>query len=247
MKTLVLTSPNMVGVDVNKAQTILKNLGYYNGKMDGIYGQQTAAATKAAKWDIGYAKKNVNSSFGGVLLDFLIDLKKPTLLMRRRASIRHHKSTVGDKALAEASKYIGVSEEPAGSNKVMFSEWYGMTGPWCAMFVTYCFVAAKSKSFVKGSRYAYCPYILTDAKAARNGLRVVPKNEARVGDIVLFDWNKDGTADHVGIVVRPPAKKNARFTTIEGNTSGTNPSDGGMVATMSRVTSDVIAFVRVTN
>jgi hypothetical protein len=247
MKTLVLTSPNMVGVDVNKAQTILKNLGYYNGKMDGIYGQQTAAATKAAKWDIGYAKKNVNSSFGSVLLDFLIDLKKPTLLMRRRASIRHHKSTVGDKALAEASKYIGVSEEPAGSNKVMFSEWYGMTGPWCAMFVTYCFVAAKSKSFVKGSRYAYCPYILTDAKAARNGLRVVPKNEARVGDIVLFDWNKDGTADHVGIVVRPPAKKNARFTTIEGNTSGTNPSDGGMVATMSRVTSDVIAFVRVTN
>ena len=247
MKTLVLTSPNMKGVDVSKAQTILKNLGYYNGRIDGIYGQQTAAATKAAKWDIGYAKKNVNSSFGGVLLDFLIDLKKPTLLMRRRASIRHHKSTLGDKALAEASKYIGVSEQPPGSNKVMFSEWYGMTGPWCLMFVTYCFVKAGSKSFVKGRKYAYCPYLLTDAKAARNGLRVVPKNEARVGDIVLFDWNKDGTADHVGIVVRPPAKKNARFTTIEGNTSGTNPSDGGMVATMSRVTSDVIAFVRVTN
>jgi hypothetical protein len=207
MKTLVLTSPNMKGVDVSKAQTILKNLGYYNGRIDGIYGQQTAAATKAAKWDIGYAKKNVNSSFGGVLLDFLIDLKKPTLLMRRRAAIRHNKSTIGDAALRVASKYIGMSEEPAGSNKVMFSEWYGMTGPWCLMFVTYCFVQAKSKSFIKGSKYAYCPYLLADAKAGRNGLRVVPKTSVRSGDIVLFDWNKDGTADHVGIVDVAPVKK----------------------------------------
>ena len=247
MKTLVLTSPNMKGVDVASAQTILKNLTYYNGKMDSIYGQETAAATKAAKWDLGYAQKNVTSVFDDTLLKFLIDLKKPTLLMRRRAAIRHNKSTVGDKALDVASSYIGVSEQPAGSNKVMFSEWYGMTGPWCAMFVTYCFVAAKSKSFVKGSKYAYCPYLLADARASRNGLRVIPKTEARTGDIVLFDWNRDGTADHIGIVDKPPVKKNARFSTIEGNTSGTNPSDGGMVAKMSRVTSDVIAFVRVTN
>ena len=247
MKTLVLTSPNMVGVDVASAQTILKNLGYYNGKMDSIYGQQTAAATKAAKWDLGYAEKNVTSVFDDALLNFLIDLNKPTLLMRRRAAIRHNKRTVGDAALAEAYKYIGMSEQPPGSNKVMFSEWYGMTGPWCAMFVTYCFVASKSKSFIKGSKYAYCPYVLADAKAGRNGLRVVPKSDVRSGDIVLFDWNKDGTSDHIGIVDKPPVKKNARFSTIEGNTSGTNPSDGGMVAKMSRVTSDVIAFVRVIN
>jgi hypothetical protein len=129
----------------------------------------------------------------------------------------------------------------------MFSEWYGINGPWCAMFVTYCFVAAKSKSFIKGSKYAYCPYVLDDAKAGRNGLRVVPKSDVRSGDIVLFDWNGDGTADHIGIVDKPPAKKKATFTTVEGNTSGNNPSDGGMVAKMNRVTSDVIAFVRVTN
>lgn len=247
MKTLVLTSPNMKGVDVASAQTILKNLTYYNGKMDSIYGQETAAATRAAKWDLGYAQKNINSTFDQTLVMFLLGNKKPTLLMQRRAGIRHNKQTVGDVALAEASKYIGVSEQPAGSNKVMFSEWYGMTGPWCAMFVTYCFVRAKSKSFVKGSKYAYCPYVLNDAKASRNGLRIVPKTDVRSGDIVLFDWNRDGTADHIGIVDKPPVKKNARFSTIEGNTSGTNPSDGGMVAKMSRVTSDVIAFVRVTN
>ena len=247
MNTLFLTSPNVKGAEVTAAQSLLKDIGYYSGKMDGIYGEQTAAATKAAKWDLGYAQKNINSTFDQTLVMFLLGNKKPTLLMQRRASIRHNKSTLGDKALHVASGYIGVSEQPAGSNKVMFSEWYGMTGPWCLMFVTYCFVKAGSKTFIKGSKYAYCPYLLTDAKASRNGLRVIPKTDVRTGDIVLFDWNRDGTADHVGIVAKPPAKKKATFTTIEGNTSGTNPSDGGMVATMSRVTSDVIAFVRVSN
>ena len=247
MKTLFLTSPNVKGADVSAAQSVLKDLGYYNGKMDGIYGEQSAGATRAAKWDLGYAEKNINSTFDDALASFLLGKTKPTLLMKRRASIRHSKRTVGDAALAEAFKYVGVKEKPAGSNKVMFSEWYGMTGPWCAMFVTYCFIAAKSKSFIKGSRYAYCPYVLTDAKASRNGLRVIPKADVRSGDIVLFDWNKDGTADHIGIVDKPPASKKSAFTTVEGNTSGTNPSDGGMVAKMSRVTSDVIAFVRVSN
>ena len=247
MSTLFLTSPNVKGAEVTAAQSLLKDLGYYSGKMDAVYGEQTAAATKAAKWDLGYAQKNINSTFDQTLVMFLLGNKNPTLLMKRRAGIRHNKSTVGDKALHVASGYIGVREQPAGSNKVMFSEWYGMTGPWCLMFLTYCFVKAGSKSFIKGSKYAYCPYLLTDAKASRNGLRVIPKTDVRTGDIVLFDWNHDGTADHVGIVAKPPAKKKATFTTIEGNTSGTNPSDGGMVALVERKVTDVIAFVRVTN
>ena len=246
MKTLSLTSPNVTGFYVTEAQKVLKNVGYYNGKVDGIYGQQTAAATKAAKWDLGYAEKNINGTFGEVLLDFLLENKKPTLLMKRRAGIRHNNNTLGDKALDVATCYIGMSEEPAGSNRVMFSEWYGMIGPWCLMFVTYCFVKSGSKSFVKGSKYAYCPYLLADAKASRNGLRIIPTTSARTGDIVLFDWNKDGTADHIGIVNVAPNKRKT-FTSVEGNTSGTNPSDGGMVALMERKVTDVIAFVRVTN
>ena len=69
-------------------------------------------------------------------------------------------------------------------------------------------------------------------------------NQAKAGDVVLFDWDNDGIADHVGIVNVSPMKA-TKFTTIEGNTSGTNPSDGGMVAHMTRRVSDVIGFVRV--
>lgn len=246
MRTLMLTSPNMKGADVSAAQTLLKKQGYYTDKIDALYGPISAAATKAAKWDLGYAEKNINSQFDDQLFQFLTGKAKPSLIMRQRAKSRKKNQYVGADALDVASRFIGVSEQPAGSNIVMFSNWYGMRGPWCAMFVTYCFTQAKSKSFVKGSKYAYCPYILADAKAMRNGLKIVKAADAQVGDVVLFDWKGDGVPDHVGIVNVPPGKKKT-FTSIEGNTSGTNPSDGGMVALMERRVTDVAAFIRVLN
>jgi len=239
MKTLVLTSPNVKSADVSGAQKLLKNAGYYSGKIDSVYGQETAAATKAAKWNLGYADKNVTGEFGDLLASFLIGTKKPTLFMQRRARIRHSKSDLGAKALDIGSKYIGVKENPLGSNEVMFSKWYGITGPWCAMFVTYCYVGAGSKAFVKGNRWAYCPFILEDAKAHRNGLKIINKTDARPGDVVLFDWNRDGTPDHVGMVLSPVVK--GSFKSLEGNTGV------GMVATNTHDLKNVAAFIRVIN
>ena len=239
MKTLVLTSPNVKSADVSGAQKLLKNAGYYSGKVDGVYGQETAAATKAAKWGLGYADKNVTGEFGDLIASFLSGTKKPTILMNRRARIRHSKSDLGAKALSIGHQYIGVKENPPGSNEVMFSKWYGITGPWCAMFVTYCYVGAGSKSFVKGNRWAYCPFILEDAKAHRNGLKIIDKAAAVPGDIVLFDWNRDGTPDHVGMVLSPVVKGN--FTSLEGN------SGVGEVAVGSHDLKNVAAFIRVIN
>jgi hypothetical protein len=88
--------------------------------------------------------------------------------------------------------------------------------------------------------------MLADAKAMRNGLKIVKIADVQVGDIVLFDWKKDGIPDHVGIVNIVPGKRKT-FTSIEGNTSGSNPSDGGMVALMERRVADVSAFIRVMN
>ena len=243
MITLKLTSPSMKRPEVSAAQKLLKTMGYYTGKIDSIYGEASARATRNAKWDLGYQEKNINSNYDNVFHNYLLGNTKQSLLMKQRAKARR-KKYVGVTALEVAQQFVGVSEQPPGSNKVMFSNWYGITGPWCAMFVTYCFVQAKSKAFVKGERYAYCPYILQDAKYNRNGLSLVSANQAKAGDVVLFDWDNDGIADHVGIVNMAPMKA-TKFTTIEGNTSGTNPSDGGMVAHMTRRVSDVIGFVRV--
>lgn len=246
MKELRLTSPNMKCPEAGVAQKILKQKGYYTAKIDSIYGEKSASAAKAAKWDLGYAEKDINSSFDFILLQYLNGDKKPGLVMRQRAKARRKKQSLGEAALGVAHQFVGVSEDPPGSNKVMFSNWYGMNGPWCAMFVTYCFTQAKSKAFLRGSKYAYCPYMLAAAKAQKDGLQMVPVQNVRAGDVVLFDWKGDGVADHVGIVKVAPGSKKT-FTSIEGNTSGTNPSDGGMVAVMERNVSSVIGFIRVIN
>ena len=131
-------------------------------------------------------------------------------------------------ALDEATKHLGYKESPAGSNHNQFGVWYGMDySPWCAMFVTYCFeTGAKggSPSFAKGSYYAYVPYVVSDARAGRRGLSAV--STPKPGDLVCYDWGRDGTFDHIGIFETGNATS---WKAIEGNTSTSNNSNGGEV------------------
>lgn len=82
--------------------------------------------------------------------------------------------------------------------------------PWCACFVTWCFVNAFGKDnaqkLLKHYPYVYCPTM-----ASLFTLNANPK----VGDIVIFKHN--GTFTHTGIVT---GVNGDYFTTIEGNTNG---------------------------
>lgn len=242
-RTLVLTSPMMRGNDVEHAQMMLRKRGYFVGVVDGVFGEITGRACSEAKYKLGYKTKNINPTYGSYLESFLTGKRKPTLAMRARAAQRNKKKTLGEQALAVAKQYVGVKENPPNSNRVLFSEWYGIIGPWCAMFVTYCFAKSGSKAFERGSRWAYCPYMLQDARQNRNGLTIVSRDDVRTGDIALFSWNQNGVADHVGIVVTPPNPRGS-FVSIEGNTSTSSDSDGGEVMIRTRYTSSVIGFVR---
>lgn len=140
--------------------------------------------------------------------------------------------TVRGAALAKAKTQIGVKESPPDSNQVKYCDWYGMVGPWCAMFATWCFelgaddVGKDSPSFVRGSRYAYVPYIVADARAGRYGLRTTDDPEP--GDLVCYDWSFDGEYDHIGIFERWTYER-TEFNAVEGNTSTSNDSNGGQV------------------
>lgn len=244
MRTLTITSPMMRGDDVRLAQQTLHKAGYWVGTIDGVFGEITGRAAEQAKYELGYQLKNVLPTYGKQLHDFLTGARKPSVLMRRRANDRKSNQNLGKRAADIARSYVGVKENPPNSNRVMFSEWYGMIGPWCAMFVTYCFVRAGSKAFQRGSRWAYCPFMLNDARAGR-GLTVVPSNKATQGDIVLFSWRQNGVADHVGILLTP-VDRNGNFQSIEGNTAGPGGSqdNGGAVLIRPRNTRSVIAFCR---
>lgn len=66
--------------------------------------------------------------------------------------------------------------------------------------------------------------------------------ERKKGDIVLFDFNHNGTSDHIGIVVS--VNKDGSITTVEGNTGSGNNTNGGQVQKRIRYKSQVNYFVR---
>lgn len=135
-----------------------------------------------------------------------------------------------------AKGQVGITEHPAGSNKVKYSQWYGMIGPWCAMFVSWCYAQA-GKSF----RYAYVPYVVTDARAGRNNLTTTSSPAA--GDLACYQFGHE--PDHIGIFVRWTNKAAGEFEAVEGNTSKTSNDNGGAVMLRRRTRSQVVAFVKV--
>lgn len=145
--------------------------------------------------------------------------------------------------LAKARGEVGYCrwDDPAAGTR--YGRWYaqshgsyyGASGvPFCAMFVSWVF--AQAGATCAGLPEAYCPYILSDARAA--GAVLADKTEAQPGDVVLFDWD-GGVVDHVGIV---ELNKGSYVQTIEGNT--TIGGRSGSVGRRTRAWSTVAAVVR---
>lgn len=123
--------------------------------------------------------------------------------------------------LSVAQSQIGVKESPSGSNRVKYSSWYGLVGPWCDMFVSWCANMAGVGNVV--GKYAYCPSHVNYFKS--KGWWHGPEYQPQPGDIVFF--GRRGVACHVGIVERRNGAQSV--TTIEGNTSVKSSDNGGAV------------------
>lgn len=120
--------------------------------------------------------------------------------------------------------------------------YYGTSGvPYCAMFVSWVYDQCPGDD-IPGGYKAYVPYFINEARNA-GALRTF--SQAQPGDLICFDWDADGIADHVGIVEEAPV--GATITTIEGNTSpgsGGSQSNGGGVWRRQRYAEDVCAIIR---
>lgn len=145
--------------------------------------------------------------------------------------------------------YIAKNDPEAGSK---YGRWMaGVTGenwlrgaswlvPYCAMAVSKWLSDAGLKWSVTPSYN--CDQIRTRARAA--GYIIPNKYAAQAGDLVLYDWNHNGSCDHIGIV-----EKNcgSYLQTIEGNTSSGNAgsqSNGGGVWRRTRAWGSVACIIR---
>lgn len=150
------------------------------------------------------------------------------------------------KVMDTAARYIGVKESPPDSNNVVFNtDYYGraVSGswyPWCCAFVWDVFrIAGASNLFYNGKKTAYCPEVVNWGKAS--GL-TVPISAGQYGDIVLFDWERNGVADHIGFIEK--RRSDGSYQTIEGNTAVGNDSNGGEVMRRVRSQSTICCIIR---
>lgn len=132
-------------------------------------------------------------------------------------------SRIVEIALAE----VGNKEMPKDSNQTKYGKWFGLDGvPWCGIFVSWVYAHAGKPLPNIGFRrgFAGCQTAVAYFRKEQK-LVVNPKP----GDIVFFDWNRDGRYDHTGIFVKWLDSAKTRFETIEGNTAVGNDSNGGNV------------------
>lgn len=106
----------------------------------------------------------------------------------------------------------------------------------CGYFQKYCFKRGGMKKWIdKFSNFSYCPAIMSDAKK----LGYFRKTPAR-GDLVLFDWDKNGVPNHVGFLVKKVkiGRYKGLYKTVEANV------DNACVKIKYRSPSLAIGFVR---
>lgn len=159
------------------------------------------------------------------------------------------------KALRNAKVYIGVKENPPGSNRgPLIDRWNraacGMVGVyWCASFVHGMYLAV-GKNLPGGAS------VLNVRVWAQSAGDIV--NRPLAGDLVCFEFGEGAWdyGDHIGIVERVLALRwgNGKFTgliqTIEGNTSeqgktGSQSNGGGVFRRRRWVKGIGAQFVRV--
>lgn len=118
----------------------------------------------------------------------------------------------------ESTRNFGWDSEGQFGGYTRYGDWYGRPySPWCAMFISYCLY------------YAEIP---EEAMPRESGVRRwISELEARglyaeaagcmpeAGDLIFFDFDRDGKGDHVGLVEKVYEKRADawRLETIEGN------------------------------
>ena len=109
------------------------------------------------------------------------------------------------RALDRSRRYLGVHEEPDGSNRGpdidRWCKWAaGVVGyPWCSAFV--CGMVREACGLVVPTPQRASVESLTQW-AQRTGELLPERARPRAGDLICYDWNSDEWYDHVGFVER---------------------------------------------
>jgi hypothetical protein len=240
-----LTTPLMRGDDVKMLQARLQRHGFLKDPADGEYGILTAQAVYRAKFWLGYTKPDQVAA--ALLMSYLGDTRKPTAAMKGEGG-RTEAQAVAQAAPAEGAREPEGAPRREGASGRVEPDRVGVRvvrrdRPVVRDGATRAYVDAGSLSFRRGQRYAYVPFIVHDARAgAEQPHRHEPPEP---GDLVCYDWEHNGVADHVGLFEQLGRRRGRRSSRRRGEHRVGNDSNGGEVMRRDRSRALVQAFVHV--
>lgn len=124
-------------------------------------------------------------------------------------------SSAMEDVLNQARAWIGVGENPPGSNHNEITQYYGWDAAWCCMFIWAIFnKSGHGNLFMGGGKTAYC-FSVRDWYKARGKFGSTPKK----GALVIY-----GGSGHIGII---ESVSGSSWVSIEGNLSHTVKRSNG--------------------
>lgn len=261
-RNLLLTSPATRGQDIVDLERAINALGSFDFNhhvaVDGIFGPVLHHMVAVAAFHLGLSHYEATAAVQHYIMHPHLRNPGQLALAAERRQRREHLSAITDgqvgvaAALAYAAHFVGVAEDPAGSNwgrpqPAGWEERCGIHQDSNGDGVSWCGAAARAFAEAGGAhltdRMLYVPWVVADAHSRTGGFEawIDDHAKARPGDLPCYDWNGDGTADHIGMGRMFFVDHLEAF---EGNTSGTNPSDGGQVALMMRTYRFVMGYAR---
>lgn len=129
-------------------------------------------------------------------------------------------SATRDKVVSIAVDWLGCKESNGSHKKII--DLYNSNlapgcgkmnyyAPWCATYVSAVGIKAKATDIIV--RHSYCPTMLSTYKK-KDQYSSKKSRTPKPGDIIFYDWNRNGSPDHVGMIV---SCSGSTVKAIEGN------------------------------
>ena len=139
----------------------------------------------------------------------------------RNLSLEYSSNFVGRDIAQFALGFLGYNEADASAD-IFLEKWHSSSSQtgWCAAFVSYIYEhmpsSDKIPQWYKDIENQY--WQVNVHRAAEEAGAIIDSSQAETGDIVLYDYDGDGTMQHIGIVL---AVEGNKLITIEGNSGNT--------------------------
>ena len=139
----------------------------------------------------------------------------------RNLSLEYSSNFVGRDIAQFALGFLGYNEADASAD-IFLEKWHSSSSQtgWCAAFVSYIYEhmpsSDKIPQWYKDIENQY--WQVNVHRAAEEAGAIIDSSQAETGDIVLYDYDGDGTMQHIGIVL---AVEGNKLITIDGNSGNT--------------------------